>query len=514
MTFVAALVIGVLGLFVVTNLNKASVDTDYASALNVAEAGLNYELRWISLDTSDPNRAHQKTPSSGQNGPFTGSLPGVDGTFTVYVTQYDPDDPDGDGTSPWFAPEDMLITSIGEVNGIKRVVRIRGVRKSIFDEYALFALTEGTFSGGGASSTATRIWGSMGTNGVVTFNGALGTNIIQGNLTLNGPDSSSSDSGSNVQSSGDPVEFPTIPEIAESMWAGGLSHLATANSNANILQLSGTNDAMTPHTAIDGLTLADLGLIEEPDPTAKNAATMRYIPGGSPNAMFASASYTSASRLLDDPPQGVPSATSDLDAVTTGSRYVTMQIQVVNGDVVLNPPPIEGIKGLRTIFLPPGDYYFGRADLKSGNAAIVVLNHLGPVRIWIDTVSGQSQADSLSSVVIFTSTEPSRFRLFYNKCSTLTIAGSSNFYGSFYAHVDPPCSGGTPSIKFTGNSTVYGSVIADYFTVGGGTRVIFPNDGSGSDPTDYALWFGFKDGWREVAIPGSAGPVFKDGTNK
>ena len=128
------------------------------------------------------------------------------------------------------------------------------------------------------------------------------------------------------------------------------------------------------------------------------------------------------------------------------------------------------------------------------------------------TLNELSGKDWLSTVVIFTSFDPSRFRLFYNKCNELKIAGNSNFYGGFYA-VKPECPGNTPKLSFTGNTTIFGSVIAQNFDLGGGTRVIFPNDGSGSDPTDYALWFGFKDGWKEIS-PTNSPEVFADGTSR
>lgn len=511
-TVIAAIILGVIGTFSLANLNKATADSDYAAALNIAEAGINYELYWISADTSDINRAHQATPATGQNGPYTGSISGVPGTFNVSVTKWVSTDPDGGGTSPWFAPEDILITSVGNVNGAIRVVRARGVRKSIFDEYALYAVDDGTFSGGGASAGSTQIWGNLGTNGNVTFNGSLNTNIVNGDVNLNGSGASTSDPGTNLIVNNDPVQFPTMSEIADSIWSGGISNLVINNSNANLRKLSGTNNAMSNHTAISGITLAMLGLAEQADPNAKLATTQRYVPSGTMDPMFVSAGYSSSTRLMSDPSNAFPNATSTLDAVTTGTRYVTMQISVVNGNVVLSPPPIEGVQGQRLLIIPPGDYYLGRIDLKGGNTGIIVLNHLGPVRIWIDTITGFSQADALSVRTIFTSTNPSKFRLFYSKCQTMTLSGGSNFYGSFYAF-KPECSTTTPDMKFTGNSTIYGSVISNYFTVSGGTRVIFPNDGGGADPTDYSLWYGFKDRWRELKVPGSTEPVFRDGTN-
>jgi hypothetical protein len=66
-------------------------------------------------------------------------------------------------------------------------------------------------------------------------------------------------------------------------------------------------------------------------------------------------------------------------------------------------------------------------------------------------------------------------------------------------------------MNFSGNSTILGSVIAGGIDISGGTQIIFPNDGAGSDPTDFSLWFGIKNGWQELPIK-SGGQVFTSGT--
>ena len=112
---------------------------------------------------------------------------------------------------------------------------------------------------------------------------------------------------------------------------------------------------------------------------------------------------------------------------------------------------LEGIFNKHVWFIPPGDYYFHDLDLRSGNAAIVMLTHLGSIRFWVDEGGTGNQSDRMQTVVVFTSTDPSRFRLFYNKCEDLLIAGGSNFYGGFYA-VRDGCSDDTPKVDFTGNT--------------------------------------------------------------
>lgn len=484
-TVIIGTVLAGVGTLAVSHYGRSESEGIYANAVAMAEAGINYELAWISRDPTDASRAHQV------GSPFTGSVPGSDGSFTVSVRQYGADCDGGN----WAAPEDMCIVSTGTVNGMVRTVRVRGIRKSIFDEYALYADDEGTFSGGGASSGSTEIVGNLGTNGPVTFNGTLNTEIVDGELSLNGSNASSSDTGSNVVGNGDPVILPTVSEIANSLFPGGLAYLAGNNSNANIRQFRSADPALASEPTIEGLTLADV------NDTTK----------------FASAGLTASSRIFTDPNNSVPSATSALDA-PTGSRFMFNGVSP-DGDSTHNVDPF-GIQGKRTYFVPPGDYYFHKIDFRSGNSALVMLTHLGRIRIWIDT--GNNQQDYLSSNVVFTDMTPSKFRLFYNKCNQLNIGGSSVFPGGFYAVLDDALATSdactneenqpAPMMNFTGNSMIYGSVITDYFRVTGGTKVIFPNDGAGSDPTDYSLWFGFKDNWKE--LPAFSGrPVFTDDTS-
>ena len=74
------------------------------------------------------------------------------------------------------------------------------------------------------------------------------------------------------------------------------------------------------------------------------------------------------------------------------------------------------------------------------------------------------------------------------------------------------CSNG-PELNEAGGDIVYGSVIMNDFTISGGSRVIFPNNG-GSASNDPALWFGFKDSWKEIKATNDANhSVFSDGTN-
>ena len=484
-SLIVGTVLAGVGTVAVSHLSRAETEGDYANAIALADAGVNYELAWISRNTAlAQNCTSSRIPGciDQMGSPYSGTVSGVPGTFSVYVRPWGSS---CDGTGNWAAPGDMCVESTGTFNGIARTVRARGVRKSIFDEYALFAYITGTFSGGGASGGSTEVVGNLGTDGGVTFNGTLNTNIVNGTLDLNGGAASSSDPGANIATNPDPVLMPDVSTVAALQFPStptGLAYLAANNNNANIRMLSSSDPSWSSQTTIAGMTLANVMALP-------------------------SAGFASSSRTFGDPPNSVPSDTSSLDSAT-GTRLMTP------ADTTYNIAAY-GVQGLRIYLVPPGDYYFNNLSLSAGTSGLVFLTHLctpgHPIRIWIDNPpAGKAKDDTLSVPVVFTDTTPSKFRLFYNKCANLSIGGNSRFNGGFYS-LNSGCPAGTPNMKFTGNSMIYGSVITDYFTVSGGTKVVFPNNGGGADPTDFSLWFGFKDNWKEVSP--NPNPVFVDGTS-
>lgn len=469
-TAVAAILVGGIGSYAVGNLSRANVEANYASAINVADAGLNALIKKISQDPTDTSLVHQS------GNPLTGTVAGV-GTYSAYVV-------DATSGGTWVAPNDMKIISVGTVNGVARKVTVRGSRKSIFDEYAIFADRGLTLGGAGNNSGSTQIFGNVGLNNGsgnpdARFNGSLNSGAINGELTLNAGSTSNSN-GSNVVTSPDRVELPSVAEMANALFGNnGLSYLASNNNNSRIIKLRSTNTTLSTITSITGLTLDQVTL-------------------GNGACLFDSAGFTTTTATLAVPNgNGTPSSTNSNDshsAPANTRRFATAT---------------EGIQGLKTLFIPPGDYYFNRIDLKGGGIAVVMLTHLGRIRIWIDG-NANGGGDSLSIPVIFTDLSPSKFRLFFNKCASLDMGGNSTFAGGFYA-INPTCSTG-PTMNFSGNSTIIGSVIGGAIDISGGTQIIFPNNGGGSDPTDFSLWFGIKNGWLELPI-NDGGPVFNTGTS-
>jgi Tfp pilus assembly protein PilX len=445
-----------------SHLTRGVTEADYAAAIQLADAGINYELRWISDDTGDPTRPHQKNPSTGQNSAYTGTLSTMpNGSFTVYVTN-DPDD----GTS-WRAPNAAIVTSIGTYRGISRAVTVRSVRKSLFDEFALWADDTATLNG-----TNTTINGNFGTNGSIS----LGTGEINGDITLNGGTASLAGStDEDVYSSSVPIDFPTVDQIANALFpSGGMTWLKTNNNNANLKQFSKDRVA-DPNFLLANIISAGF------TSTDYSVNAQAYNKGGG---------------LTTD------TSTADRPIASGGTRFCTQN---------------EGLYNQSVLIFPPGDYYFESIDVSGARAWLIDNGNLtgngtpAPVRIWVGGTG--TNGDTLGGTFIFTSTDPSKFRLFYNKCATLSVPGNSTFNGSFYAIRDGCSAPKVSALSFTGGSTINGSVIGQNLTVSGGTVVNFPNNGGGADPTDYSLWFGFKDSWKEVSIA-SGLPVFADGTSK
>jgi hypothetical protein len=429
------------------HLSRSSVESDYATAVQLADAGINYELRWLSMDTPTAgSRAHQAFPGSGHNGTHTVSVTDIPGAASFMVSVMNED-----GSGPWAPPNSVLIRSTGTINGVSRTVEITGRKRSLFGEYAIFSIDEATLSGDKAF-----VIGNMGTNGPVIFNGGNAQVNIQGELTFNGyPENRSLMSeyaGPNVWWNPDPVLWPTVSEIADALFTGGIEYIKNNNDNDRVKSF----DPNDPQSLISNAVTTVVSTDTLDRHSFRNFAE---------------------SRNHRDKPGG--------------NRYQ-------NGH--------EGLYGRNVLILPPGDYYFkGVKTTNSSGEGILIDNASGMVRIWID---GPASGDSLDLPVIFTSEDKNKFRLYYNKCSGLSVGGNSSFYGGIYSHVD----GCMSSVKMHGNSRVYGSVIFENIWMTGNSDIIFPNNGGGEADSDYALWYGFLNTWREINPSG--GSIFPDGSDR
>ena len=427
--------------------SRGAVEADYATAVQLADAGINFELRWLSQDASTAgSRAHQAYLASGGSSSHTRAVPDIpgNGTFTVSVMN-------ADGTGPWAPPNGLLIRSTGMINGVARTVEITGKKRGLFGEYAIFSIDEASLSG-----TKAFVVGNMGTNGPVKFSGGSPEQNINGELTFNGYPANrellGDAAGPNVWWNPDPVPWPTVTQIAGQLFPGGLNHLRVNNDNDRVKTF----------------------LASDPQSLLSNAVTVSIGTDVLERRAFNGLSQSQN-------PQDRPG----------GNRYQ-------NG--------MEGLYGNKVLIFPPGDYYF--RGLKMGNGtgeAILIDNANGMVRIWVD---GGNAKDSFDLPVIFTSTDKNKFRLYYNNCNEISIGGNSQFFGGIYSKVD----GCQSALKFHGNSQVYGSIIFENIELSGNSDIVFPNNGGGEDDSDWALWYGFMNTWREARPSG--GTLFPDGSNR
>lgn len=446
-----------LGVAVVatSHMSRSATEADYATAIQLADAGINHELRWLALDAPQVGAlAHQA------DAPYVGTVADIagGGQFSVHVLN-------DDGTSPWVPTNSLRIRSTGTINGISRTVEITGQRRTLFGEYAVYMVgddndvhSQSSREVGKLGGSGSTVVGNLGTNGGVDWTSGDSTKV-QGDVWFNGYSPSRSETGANAWVAPNKVQWPTVSQIANQLFPnGGLSWLATNNNNANVKTFDANDVESLLSNAIVKVGGVSNGVMESP-----------YFSGFEP------------SQNVEDKPGG--------------SRYQ-------NG--------YEGLFGNKVVIFPPGDYFFSGLKMANGNGeAILIDNASGMVRIW---VSGGNAKDSFDLPVIFTSPDKNKFRLYYNNCNELSIGGNSTFNGSIYAHNDGCNSPVLPSVKVHGNSTINGSVIGNHIWLAGNSVVNFPNGGGGEAPDDYILWYGFMNSYREVSTNG--GSVFPDGTTR
>jgi hypothetical protein len=467
-SLVVGTVLAGVGTVALSHFGRSKVEGDYADTMALADGGINYEIAAASRDLINLSGVNQ------MGNPHVGTITGIPGTYSVYVRPWGTG---CNGLGNWAPPTDVCVVSTGTVNGISRTVEARGKRKSLFDEYAIYAYSVAVVNGVGASGN-TGVDGNMGANGSVTFQGALGSGAVLGTLSLNGGGASVNNNAGNVQSNPDALVFPTVSQVANAMFpGGGLTWLQTHNSNASIMMLKSADPTLATEPTVAGITLADV------------------------NSKLTTAGFTVASRSVGSAPITDTKDTSALDNASGGTRFV-MAAGPHGGTPV-------GVGGTPVYFFPPGDYYF--SDLNFLNkGSWVILTHLGDVRFWVDSAAAGN--DDISKLnVVFSDPTASKFRLYYNKCGTVTMRGQAVFSGSIYG-IKSGCVNG-PGVDLEGGDEIYGSVIVNTFTTGGGSWVVFPNNGGNDNSSDPSLWYGFKDNWKEIRYDGSNNPVFADGTS-
>lgn len=205
--------------YVVSYNTRLQKERNYQSALSLAEAGINSELRYASLNITTTGVPKAHTISN----PYNGSVNGVDGSFKCWV--------EGPNGAAWGGPpNDAYIKSVGTVGDVSRSIAIMGIKQGIFADYSVFG-TENVDFGGSYSY----IKGTMGTNGVLASS-SVGTSAVEGTVWYCGP-GASGPTGANVAYQGDAVLWPTVDDIVNSEF-GSWTNLKSSCSNSQIRQFT------------------------------------------------------------------------------------------------------------------------------------------------------------------------------------------------------------------------------------------------------------------------------------
>ena len=193
---------------------RAQTESDYEAALSLAEAGVNYEMQKISVNTANADQVSVGNPS----GP---SYTLGNGTFTVYCMNKD-------GTTPWTPPSNLYVVCTGTVNGASRSVKVsaKGYSTTMGD-MALWS------DGAMTITPSLSVSGEAGSNGKIKWPTST---TVSGTTTLYGGGASWGSSippGIVWATNAKPFAPMTVSAIADAYFgAGGLVYVSTHNNNA------------------------------------------------------------------------------------------------------------------------------------------------------------------------------------------------------------------------------------------------------------------------------------------
>jgi hypothetical protein len=257
---IASLVAG-LGSLLVSYYSRASDEAGYANAINLADAGVNYELRRINANVSNADMP-------GSSAPYGTYVTFGNGSFRVYCTM-------SDGVTAWDkASTPFCILATGTSGSESRTVKISATSPAAPGGTAsIFAITSGVNS----SST---ISGSISTDGSLQFNGGA---VVTGGINLDGPSAVLTKAPSTAYTetiNPTAVTWPTVSATA-------LSHFpnsgATAPGGLTYLSLHNDNLTAVPPILLNSLNLsggASMTLVGKPG-GANYYVTTLSVTGGS-----------------------------------------------------------------------------------------------------------------------------------------------------------------------------------------------------------------------------------------
>ena len=438
--------------------------TNDERALELAEAGINSELNYMSVQTRLGNAAyfHTNATQSGQPLPGQlGSLSPVPGKWWVYTKLGS----NNNFTTTCSAEVGGILTTSGSTTtltgGARRTISVTGQTGSLFGLYAAFAVTPAectetsSFKLNGTQCVVT-IVGSVGTDG--TFQGGNNTcnytRAIDAN-TIDAANSGKQFTASPLSSVPTPIWFPSVADMIRDSFSATIGM-----TDANAWKWLSTNN--------------------------KNAGVLMWKSGAS-GAMSAS---TTTSAVVSG---GYPRSAGNLSNSSTGDW--------------VKANSIPGDSSIKALIFPPGDYYFQSMSLPFNYETEIVIDNAGlsvggnpnniPVRFWFDN-AGTANDDLGIPPVMTNAADRSTFRIFYGKDgNTLNLDDSVNgpyavpmvVYAVTAENMNGPIAGMTgTSVLFTGGNCssaqleIDGSLIADQIIFSGYCKIVGdPTDGNALD---------------------------------
>src|SRR5437870_3613128 len=159
---IVSTILGGMGAFVASHNQIQTVDSRYAAALDLAEAGINKEYNKLSLDTATADQSPGATYDLGS------------GSYTVYCTNRD-------GTTPWVPSQYLYVIATGTVAGVTRTVKAECKGNPPDGRYAIYTLNNISIWKGASAL----INGDVGSNGKYQYSADP---TINGSIFFNGPD--------------------------------------------------------------------------------------------------------------------------------------------------------------------------------------------------------------------------------------------------------------------------------------------------------------------------------------
>lgn len=258
---IVALTLAGVSLLTVQHYSLAHVQADSTSAMDIAEAGINYELTRITNNVADadqPNGQYQSADNIDAS---------LRGSFYVRCL-----DPATGGT--WNGKNKVTIVCTGVVNGAQRTVSIDAAPSSTF--YTMYSTGPGSYTEFRGNNAIVN--GIAGTEGSFYIDPNLSSKPQIKSIVFNGGANAgfapSDPGGYATVHNPKTVGWETVTSILDKRFSGGQSYLESNNDNS-LATVSGT-PASTGETHPDGKAI----LTNDLSVTGTEVVTLHGKPGG------------------------------------------------------------------------------------------------------------------------------------------------------------------------------------------------------------------------------------------